>query len=243
MKSPLLLFLFLLITEQSFAQSFYSGNVIDAWDKKYLEGVEVSVSGKEKVVTNSRGYFSIQAMLGDTLTLTFPGFIERKQVLGEERFFLLELQDRARLLPTFQVKAEPYRFRFRDGKLTLVENEEYTEQKLSQEITGGVDKFSPNPNFTIYGPISYFTKRNRQLREYEEKLEWLKKRAGYLEVIDSDSVRTELMNKYQLDRTQWDQLIIQFNEFHQSHDFLGWSKERVLAALSEFFKIESSLGD
>ena len=243
MKSPSLLLFFLLISGQSFAQSSYSGNVIDAWDKKYLEGVEVSISGKGKTVTNARGYFSIQAFLGDTLTLTFPGFIERKQILGEEKFFLLELQDRARLLPTFQVKAEPYRFRFRDGKLTLVENEEYTDQKLSQEITSGVDKFSPNPNFTIYGPISYFTKRNRQLRQYDEKLDWLRRRAGYLEVIDSDSVRAELMEKYQLDRTQWDQLIIRFNEFHQSHDFLDWSKERVFAALSEFFRIESFLGD
>jgi len=243
MKSLTPFFLFVFIGWQSYAQSTYSGNVIDAWDKKYLEGVEVSISGKGKTVTNARGYFSIQAFLGDTLTLTFPGFIERKQVLGEERFFLLELQDRARLLPTFQVKAEPYRFRFRDGKLTLVENEEYTEQKLSQEITGGADKFSPNPNFTIYGPISYFTKRNRQLREYEEKLDWLRRRAGYLEVIDSDSVRTELMAKYQLDRSQWDQLIIRFNEFHQSHDFLDWNKERVLEALSEFFRIESFLGN
>lgn len=243
MKSPSLLFLFLLIVGQSFSQSTYSGNVIDAWDKKYLEGVEVSISGKGKTVTNARGYFSIQAFLGDTLTLTFPGFIEHKQILGAEKFFLLELQDRARLLPTFQVKAEPYRFRFRDGKLTLVENEEYAEQKLSQEIMGGVDKFSPNPNFTIYGPISYFTKRNRQLREYEEKLDWLRRRAGYLEVIDSDSVRTELMVKYELDRSKWDQLIIRFNEFHQSHDFLDWSKERVLDALSEFFRIESFLGN
>lgn len=243
MKSLFLFLNFLFFGWQSFAQSSYSGNVIDAWDKKYLEGVEVSISGKGKTMTNSRGYFSIQGMLGDTLTLTFPGFIERKQVLGEERFFLLELQDRARLLPTFQVKAEPYRFRFKDGKLTLIENEEYIEKKLSQQITGGADKFSPNPNFTIYGPISYFTKRNRQLRQYDEKLDWLRRRAGYLEVIDSDSVRTELMTRYQLNRSEWDQLIIRFNEFHQSHDFLDWSKERVLASLSEFFRIESFLGD
>jgi hypothetical protein len=243
MKSLFPFLFFLFFGWQSFAQSSYSGNVIDAWDKKYLEGVEVSISGKGKTMTNSRGYFSIQGMLGDTLTLTFPGFIERKQVLGEERFFLLELQDRARLLPTFQVKAEPYRFRFKDGKLTLIENEEYIEKKLSQQITGAADKFSPNPNFTIYGPISYFTKRNRQLRQYDEKLDLLRRRAGYLEVIDSDSVRTELMTRYQLDRSEWDQLIIRFNEFHQSHDFLDWSKERVLASLSEFFRIESFLGD
>jgi hypothetical protein len=244
MKSPLFLFLFFLITGYSFAQSSYSGNVIDTWDKKYLEGVEVSVSGKGKVVTNSRGYFSVPAMLGDTLTLNFPGFIEKKQVLGEDRFFLLELQDRARLLPTFQVKAEPYRFRFRDGKLTLIENEEYTEKKLSQQVgLGPVDPSSGSMGVTIYGPISYFTKRNTQLRKYEERLDWIKRRAGYLEVIDSDSIRSELMDRYHLDRMKWDDLIIRFNEFHRSHEFLDWSKDRVMAALSEFFRIESYLGD
>ncbi|MBC6367804.1 hypothetical protein [Algoriphagus sp. AK58] len=243
MKPVSLLIIFLLFACQSVAQSSYSGNVIDAWDKKYLEGVEVSLSGKGKTVTNSRGYFSIQAMIGDTLTLTFPGFIERKQILGKERYFLLELQDRARLLPTFQVKSEPYRFRFRDGKLTLIENETEEEKPFAQQVSSGTDQFSPNPNFSIYGPISYFTKRNRQLRQYDEKLNRIKRRSGYLEAIDSDSVRTEWMNRYQLDRSQWDRLIIRFNEFHQSHEFLDWPKEKVLNAMNDFFRIESYLND
>ncbi len=239
---PLLL-VFIVIQLNVRAQTMYSGNVIDAWDKNYLEGVEVSVLGKGKVITNSRGYFSISALLGDTLLLSFPGFIEKKQVLGEERFFLLELQDRARLLPTFQVKSEPYRFRFKDGKLTIIENEDQEEKPLAQQISGAMDKFSPTPNFSIYGPISYFTKRNRQLRAYEEKLDWLKRRAGYLAIIDSDSVRSEIMNKYSLDREDWDERVIRFNQFHQSHNFLDWSKERVKEALTEFIRIESFLGD
>lgn len=244
MKSLNLLVIFLLISWQSFAQSSYSGNVIDAWDKKYLEGVEVSVSGKGKATTNSRGYFSVSAMIGDTLTLNFSGFIQRKEILGKDRFLLLELQDKARLLPTFQVNSEPYRFRFKDGKLFLVENEEYNEKKLStQASVGTADPSSPTGGLVIYGPISYFTKRNRELREYERKLEWLKRRAGYLEVIDSELIRTELMTRYGLDRKDWDNTIIRFNQFHQSHEFLDWTKERVLASLNEFFRIENYLGD
>ena len=244
MKSLFLLATFLLISWQNFAQSIYSGNVIDAWDKKYLEGVEVSVSGKAKVMTNSRGYFSVSAMNGDTLILNFPGFFQRMEILGKEKFFLLELQDKAKLLPTFLVKSEPYRFRFKDGKLFLVENEEFTEKKLSSQLgIGAIDRNSPTGGLAIYGPISYFTKRNRELREYEQKLDWLRRRAGYLEVIDSDSIRNNLMSQYRLDRREWDDTIIRFNQFHRNHEFLDWTKERVLSALSEFFRIENYLGD
>lgn len=244
MKYTLFLFFPLLISSFAFSQSRYSGNVIDAWDKKYLEGVEVSVMGQNKVATNARGYFSVQAYLGDTILLEFPGFFEKKWVAGEDRFLLLELQDKARLLPTFQVKAEPYRFQFRDGKLYIIENEEFEEKSLSQEISTSRFNSPLSPQgLTIYGPISYFTKRNRQLRQYEERLDWLKRREGYLEVIDSDSIRTHLMVRYGLDRKGWDDRVIRFNQFHQTHDFLDWKKERVLEALNEFLRIEGYLGD
>ena len=120
-RISLLLFFFFCVVSLS-AQRRYSGNVIDAWDKKYLEGVVVSHPSGEKVKTNSRGYFSIPALQGDTLTFQFPGFLEKKMRLTADAFLFVELQDLARLLPTFQVKAEPYRFRFKDGKLYLSED-------------------------------------------------------------------------------------------------------------------------
>jgi hypothetical protein len=221
------------------AQGRYSGNVIDAWDKKYLEGVVVTNGKGEEAKTNARGYFSISSLMGDTLVFSFPGFLEKKWVANSEYFLFIELQDRARLLPTFQVKAEPYSFRFKDGKLTLVEEPSLEETPLSQQVGIGVDSTSPNPGFTIYGPISYFTKRNRQLRAYEKRMEWEKRRQGYLEVIDSDSLRTSLMDTYQLDRREWDDLILRFNAFHASHEFLDWPKARVLEALLIFFRLEA----
>jgi hypothetical protein len=221
------------------AQGRYSGNVIDAWDKKYLEGVLVTNGKGEEAKTNARGYFSISSLMGDTLVFSFPGFLEKKWVATSEYFLFIELQDRARLLPTFQVKAEPYSFRFKDGKLILIEEPSIDETPLSQQVGIGVDSTSPNPGFAIYGPISYFTKRNRQLRAYEKRLEWEKRRQGYLEVIDSDSVRTSLMDSYQLDRKEWDDLILRFNAFHASHEFLDWPKARVLEALLIFFRIEA----
>lgn len=221
------------------AQGRYSGNVVDAWDKKYLEGVVVTNGKGEKAKTNTRGYFSIFTLMGDTLVFNFPGFLEKKWVVNSEHFLFIELQDRARLLPTFQVKAEPYSFRFKDGKLILIEEPSVEETRLSQQVGIGVDSTSPNPGFAIYGPISYFTKRNRQLRAYEKRMEWEKRRQGYLEVIDSDSLRTSLMDSYQLDRQQWDDLILRFNVFHASHEFLDWPKVRVQEALVTFFRLEA----
>jgi len=244
MKQLILLFLVFFSVVTASAQRRYSGNVIDAWDKKYLEGVLVRSSFLEKTSTNARGYFSINATVGDTLRLSFPGFLETKIVLTEEQFLFIELQDLARLLPTFQVKAEPYRFRFKDGKLYLSEEEPVVEKPLSQQVGfGATDSTSPTPGFTIYGPISYFSKRNRQLRAYEERMNWERQRAGYLEVIDADSVRIELMQQYRLDRKKWDEMILRFNTFHAAHEFLGWSKERVLASLKEFFRLEFLMED
>ena len=221
-----------------FAQGRYSGNVVDAWDKKYLEGVVVTNGKGEEVKTNARGYFSISSFMGDTLAFNFPGFLEKKWVANSEYFLFIELQDRARLLPTFQVKAEPYSFRFKDGKLILVEETSGEITTLSQQAGIAIDSTSPNPGFVIYGPISYFTKRNRQLRAYEKRMEWEKRRQGYLEVIDSDSLRTSMMDAYQLDRKEWDDLILRFNAFHATHEFLDWPKVRVQEALETYFRLE-----
>ncbi len=239
MKAYLFLFLFFGSIFCASGQS-YSGNVLDAFDKKYLEGVTVSVAGKGQTTTNARGYFSLEAEAGDTLRLSFPGFIDHQQVLDEESFLLLQIQDEARLLPTFQVEAEPYRFRFKDGKLYLAEEEPEAERRLSSSVSAGALN-SPNltPGFAMYGVLSSLTKRNRELRKYEEKLRWIERRKGYLEVIDSEPLRKELMDSYEMDREDWDAMILRFNEFHLNHEFLDWPKDRVEASLKEFVKIDS----
>ena len=243
MKSPVFLLFVFLFALPVLGQGTYSGNVLDSFDKKYLEGVTVSTLQEKSVLTNSRGYFSIGGMVGDTLYLSLPGFYDQKVVLGKDRFLLLQIQDRARLLPTFQVDAEPYRFRFKDGKLFLSENETEEEKSIYQKVSAGLGTPDGGGGVTIYGPISYFSKRNTQLRRYAEQLEHIRRRAGYLEVIDSDSIRSELMAIYDLERDQWDQLIIRFNQFHIQHEFLDWSKDRVSASLSEFIRLEAVLRD
>ncbi|MBN7816545.1 carboxypeptidase-like regulatory domain-containing protein [Algoriphagus pacificus] len=239
MKSLSFILFFFLISRLAFPQVSYSGNILDANDMSYLEGVSVSVLGKSSSdSTNTRGYFNVKASEGDTLLISFPGFIEQRFALAEERYLQIQIQDRARLLPTFEVNAEPYSFRFKDGKLTLVDpNEEKSLASNKGQVTAGY-RDSPEGGVAIYGPISYFSKKSRNAREYAKKLEYLKRREGYLRIIDSDSIKTILTEDYRLDKGEWDPLIIKFNQMHAHHEFLDWSSEKVYARLREFIEWE-----
>lgn len=245
MKFGLFLFVYFLMISTSFAQLTYSGNVLDATDKTYLEGVIVEIMGRDvKASTNDRGYFSITAEAGDTLKLSFPGFIELKIVLEKERYLQLQIQDKARLLPTFEVKSEANRFRFKDGKLVLIDpDEEKVPFKNGGISAGYLDSPSGTGGVAIAGVLSSLTKRAKQERAYQKKLEWDSRRAGYYAVVESDSVRQNLMVKYQIDRADWDRMIIRFNEGNAYHEFLDWSKTRVYDLLSEFIERERSWGN
>jgi hypothetical protein len=234
MKKWVLGFFFLLYASLAFGQLSYSGNVLDASDKKYLEGVFVEVIGSsENDSTNSRGYFNLKAQPGDSLRISFPGFLDQNILLGSDRYLQIQIQDRARFLPTFEVRSEPYAFRFKDGKLTVIDPNEVREKSPKGQVTAGPSG-SPNGGFAVYGAISYFTKKARLAREYEKKQEWDSRRAGYYAIIESDSVRKNLMIKYQLVRAQWDKLVIRYNEGNANHEFLDWPKDRVYAHFNSF---------
>lgn len=240
MRFKLLLIVFFGFAQGALAQQTYSGNVLDWSDKNYLEGVLVQVIGKDASdSTNVRGYFSVIAEKGDTLKLSYPGFFDQKLVLGEERYLQLQIQDQARLLPMFEVKSEPYSFRFQDGKLVVVDPEEEKPSGNSSGIsTGYLDSPNATGGVAIAGVLSSLTKRARQERQYQKKLAWEAQREGYYAIVESDSVRRNLMVKHQLERKDWDYLIIRFNEGASSHEFLGWSSSRVYATLNEFIERE-----
>lgn len=241
MKWLILFVLFFLLVFDLKAQLSYSGNVVDALDKKYLEGVMVRLSqGSGTSVTNSRGYFSLKASAGDTLIFSYLGFLEMRVPAGEERFLFIELEDKARLLPTFEVKADAYAFRFKDGKLITIDPNAEEERVSTKGRVMAGPTGSPTGGFGIYGPISYFSKSARNAREYAKKQAWHARREGYYAVVDSDSVRQNLMVRHQLERSEWDQLIILYNERNLTHEFLDWSQERVYSNLDQFIDKEKN---
>ncbi len=232
-------------TTLGFGQTTYSGNVIDASDRQVLEGVQVKVLNRESGdLTNRRGYFSVLGSDGDTLLVQFDGFVSKKIRLGKERFIMIEIQDKARFLPTFEVRSPAYSYRFKDGRLVLRdENEIEQPSRKGEVIAGPVQSGGGTGGLAFSGVISYFTKKARLEREYTRKQEWHRRRKGYYAVVESDSIRTKIKEDFNLGSEDWDKLIIQFNQFHASHEFLDWSESRVYNQLLDFIKIETLLMD
>lgn len=235
----------LLVSLSTYGQRMYSGIILDSQDLGFLEGVHVqSLPDGDVSVSNARGYFAVRAAAGDSLSLSMIGFLTQKIVLGEELFLTVKLQDKARFLPTVQVEATPYSYRFKDGKLVLREENEVVDSSPKGEMT-----LAPNASgdgsggIALNGFISYFTKKAKQQREYARKMRWHARRKGYYAVIQSDSVRMDFSKKYGLSDESWNRLVIRFNQFHQAHEFLDWSSERVWNSLDEFLLIEAAYLD
>lgn len=98
------------------------------------------------------------------------------------------------------------------------------------------------PGFTIDGPISYFTKRERNKRQYKRALEKAARQAPYLEIIRSDSIKQVLMERFELREPDLDEWIIGFNRYHRDHEFLDMDHETVLGLLYEYLNQHANRG-
>lgn len=214
--------------------------MVDALDQKYLENVHIEVLGASTLdSTNARGYFNVKASFGDTLLISYEGFLDQRLILNKDNFLFIELQDEARLLPTFQVDAKPYSFRFKDGKLSLVVEENKLVSSKGKVLAA--PGTSLGGGMSIYGPISFFSKKARLARKYEAKLILEARKEGYYTIIESDSVKRELMDSFDLSKSDWNELVVRFNQINLHHQFLDWPSEKVFARLQEFILWEKQL--
>ena len=62
------------------------------------------------------------------------------------------------------------------------------------------------------GPISFFSKSEKNKRQYRKSEELRTAQQDYLDVIRSDSMRNELITHFSLSREKYDSLLILFND-------------------------------
>ncbi|HLW21164.1 MAG TPA: hypothetical protein VKX33_12615, partial [Cyclobacteriaceae bacterium] len=75
------------------------------------------------------------------------------------------------------------------------------------------------PGVAMAGPISFFSKSEKDKRRYRKAEELRASQLDYLEVIRSDSMRNELQTHFSLDREEYDSLLILFNAANRHHQF------------------------
>jgi len=206
------------------------GKVMDANGKTAIQWVKVWNRGTEKFTyTDHRGEFKAFAELGDTLTFSLTNFHTKTVVLSSlpEEPWTVYLEFDAIELPevyvmetnentTIQLDGVNPNQGIQLGNVAIAATEDY------------------RPGVSMAGPISFFSKSERQKRKFLEAEQIKASQQGYLEAIHSDSLRTELITVFSLNRQKFDSLLIEFNAANQHHQFRNMEKERVEKMLFYF---------
>lgn len=233
MKS-LFFIIFLACISLNIQAQVLTGNIIDVPDQYNLKGVKVeNLRTSQTYTSNNRGYFRIEVEMGDSVVFSKEGYVNHLIVVKEIDHLVVPMTFDAVGLPAAYVYADrpsiyipgisldrdPDRKPMGPGRIMPGHSRSHT------DLTPGV---------SLDGPISYFTKRERNKRQYKRSQEKLARQAPYLEVIQSDSIKQVLMNRFELEEAELDELIIGFNLYHREHEFLDMDHDTVLGLLYEF---------
>lgn len=242
-KSILLLFIVCLSLQCSAQAQTITGNVIDGYDKGYLEEVRVvNLTNGDSSLSNTRGYFRILGNSGDSLIFSKKYYISNQITVGKDRHFLTELYLNARTLPQFNVYANQYKVPYLvGGTASSTGMSGFSDRKAGpgKIYKGMSDNPGLVPAITLDGLFSYFMKSERNKREYARKLALIARKKDYLDLIQSDSVMTALKLEYKLSNQDLDDLIIQFNLHNKNHEFLDMKRSMVEQRLIEFFDLRT----
>lgn len=232
-RTCLLWYLFTLSLSASFSQEV-KGTVWEGQGQNSIAWVKVDNTRSSKFTyTDHQGKFRIIAQSGDTLVFSLKNFHSRSLVLDQptDEPLVVYLDFDAVELPEVYVmeknentsiqlrgipKADPNHVPLQPGDVRTGATEDY------------------RPGLTMAGPISFFSKAEKHKRNYQKAEELREAQKAYLEVVRSDSIRSELICHFSLNREKYDSLLILFNAANQHHQFRDMEKDRVERLLFYF---------
>lgn len=181
-------------------------------------------------VSDRHGKFEISARKGDTLHFSYVGFkslaltIESVHLVN---FMKITLPEDSLLLPSITIYADPYYKVPLNLKGEPIVMSGITVDDMTQEIKpGSVRAGAPgmagvlSPGVTLYGPITYFSRDEREKRAAEVAYEETRQTITYQKFVAQDSVRIKICDIYKINNDQYDELIVMLNS-----EFPGIQKE------------------
>lgn len=169
-------------------------------------------------VADMHGRFQVTVRKGDTLEFSYVGYQSLELVVRSVHmvnFLSITLPEDSILLPSITIYADPnYKVPLNiQGEPIFIEGVSIEGELQpvkpgtigigAQPGVGGV----PVPGAVIYGPISYFSKEEREKRQAAEAYKETRETITYQMFIAQDSVRNKLCDLYELDSSQYDQVI------------------------------------
>jgi hypothetical protein len=217
-KKICLFALALLSSLSAYSQDLTHGIVVDSLTLGPLQGVHVRVKNSNKgTVTDAKGDFYIATQRVDTLTLSRVGYIDLSVPLFfEERDILIRLKERVRMLQEITISGT----RLRPSE--VIRTTRTMPRKMST-----ADAFS--------SPWDYFTRGQKDRRKAVKLINENNRIRTYVEVINDQLLREEIMDEHALTETEYYNILAAFNT--QSQDVL-YSTDRyeIMASLRSFFR-------
>ena len=208
----------LTLSLSGFTQNVTHGIVVDSLTLGPLQGVHVKVKNSNKgTVTDAKGEFYISAQRVDTLMLSRVGYIDLLVPLFfEERDILIRLKERVRILQEITISGT----RLRPSEVIR------TTRTMPRKMTTA-DAFS--------SPWDYFTRGQKDRRKAVKLINENNRIKTYVEVINDQLLREEIMDEHGLTETEYYNILAAFNS--QSQDVL-YSTDRyeIMASLRSFFR-------
>lgn len=175
-------------------------------------------------VSDIHGNFKVTAKKGDTLLFSYVGYQSLTLPVNSVHlvnYLKITLPEDSILLPSITIYADPnYRVPLNvHGEPIIIPGVSITEKTdgiqpgdvgFGATGVGGV----PVPAVTIYGPITYFSRDEREKRQAVEAYKETRETITYQKFIVQDSVKQKLCELYHLNSQQYDQVIVRLhNQF------------------------------
>ncbi len=214
--------LFAAIWHTVFSQTKIAGKIVNEQNEDIGFAHVYNKSNGLGKVSDMFGNFSLVAKKGDTIQFSFVGYQTLTMVLEPvhvSTYMKVVLPEDSRLLPSITIFADsqlkvPINVQGTPIFITGVSSEEEQKPlkpgKVSMGTSPGVGGI-PGGGVTINGPITYFSKDEREKREAVRVKEESRETYTYNQFVSEDSVRQKLMRIYQIDSSQYSRIIIRLN--------------------------------
>jgi hypothetical protein len=205
--------LLLLRSHQGIAQSVYHGIVADSTTLLPLADVNIMIKGRNYgVVSDVKGYFSIQARDSDTLLLSLVGYYSKAYAVRKFReTMIVYLAEHHTILQPIVINAKV----FIPGLLKIPKaipwrNPTQDDKVLQTPGLPTVQTFGPG--YVFSGVLSRFTREEKEKRKLVRVKKANENAKGYVEIVNSAEVKERLIKDYDLTEEAYYRLLATFNE-------------------------------
>lgn len=200
-------------THLTFAQHVVTGMVADSAKMQPLPNVNIKIkNGSAIAVSDIRGYFSIPASYEDTLIFSMVGYYAKaRSVKWIKEGVITYMAEEQKMLKTVEITGEvivPWL-----KKLPPESPWKNTTHNIGLTDPPGFQGIATfGPGYVLKGPISRFSKYEKERKKLKKVQAENYSATGYVELVNSPEVKDKIMKDYDLTEEDYYRLLAVFNE-------------------------------